>query len=554
MSLTPDGYVGEPDYPDPWTTSRPLEGLRDNATARIVSLSPDVCLTPVGSSVVPIPYPVVDNCGDDENYTPSVRFTRQRAMVMRSNTTCVHGDAPGTRKGVKSGTVGDICEPIGHAAKVRAERSHVIRHLDRFHMNKRNTVGEAIFVRDMARYEAPLDTDPVPGSLFFVEGETYQVAQAFTGTMTDASPSFGPGTSGLQSAGTAEGTQSGTRPSSGTTTPRTGTGTGNGSGLGRRGLLGIILGELARDLSMTPDDRAADARAIGIYNSRAGRVVIRRERLLGGRQPVTNPLDIFSGESWEGKYGIGISGDERVPLANDIMSTLAGRPVDIRTLSDAEMAEILAPFQGLSEAEIEERLAEMEAEAEAAPDPEEDPEPRLPVPFPPGVRIDEDEDPDDCLVGEYSVIYDACTGRGGRTHHIVPDMTYRLVPRRGHSPRTTDDRIPNAPTLNQGMSICLTPAQHSSGPTGIHGRLNGQLDRLGATSPVPGTASMGRILRQSNISVAQTPGLTPECIQLANRMATEQVVSHTGLTAPGRTQRRLPLSDDAIVVLERGHY
>jgi hypothetical protein len=86
-------------------------------------------------------------------------------MVLRSNTTHVHGDEPGVGKGIKSGTVGDISEPIGHAPQVRAEGSPVIRHLDRFWMNRRNTQGEAIFVRDMKPYQAPKDDYPLPGSL-----------------------------------------------------------------------------------------------------------------------------------------------------------------------------------------------------------------------------------------------------------------------------------------------------------------------------------------------------------------------------------------------------
>jgi hypothetical protein len=168
MSLPPpsDTYIGEPRYPAPWTTKKPREGLRDNDAARIVSLAPDVCKSPT----VPVPYPIVDFCGHDENYTPSVRFTSQKAMVLRSNTTHVHGDEPGVGKGIKSGTVGDISEPIGHAPQVRAEGSPVIRHLDRFWMNKRNTVGEAIFVRDTKTYEAPRDDDPVPGSLRHEDG------------------------------------------------------------------------------------------------------------------------------------------------------------------------------------------------------------------------------------------------------------------------------------------------------------------------------------------------------------------------------------------------
>jgi Domain of unknown function (DUF4150) len=161
MNIPADNYIGEPGYPSPWTTTLPREGLRDNDAARIVSLAPDVCKSPK----VPVPYPVVDFCGHDANYTPSVRFTTQKAMVLRSHTTHVHGDEPGVGKGVKSGTVGGICEPIGHASQIRAEGSPVIRHLDRFYMNNRNTFGEAIFVRDMGVYPAPKLTDPVPGSL-----------------------------------------------------------------------------------------------------------------------------------------------------------------------------------------------------------------------------------------------------------------------------------------------------------------------------------------------------------------------------------------------------
>ena len=164
MSVPDDDYVGEPEYPAPWATRRPREGMRDTDAARIVSLSPDVCLTPVGSSAVPVPYPIVDFAGHDENYTASVRFTSNKSMVLRSNTTHVHGDAPGVKKGVKSGTVGARCHPIEHAAQVRAEGSPVIRHLDRCHMNDRNTVGECQFVRDTGTYEPPEDTDPVPGS------------------------------------------------------------------------------------------------------------------------------------------------------------------------------------------------------------------------------------------------------------------------------------------------------------------------------------------------------------------------------------------------------
>lgn len=205
MSLPPpqDMYGGEPQYPSPWTTRKPREGLRDNDSAHIICLAPDVCKTPVGSSIVPIPYQIVDYCGHDALYTDSVRFTSQKVMVLRAHTTHVHGDKPGEARGIKSGTVEDICEPVGHAAHVRAEGSPVIRHLDRFKMNNGNTEGEAIFIRDTGVYAAPLDTDPVRGSLAFANAEytslpgsmsnpralppgSYQVAQNAGGSVIDA--------------------------------------------------------------------------------------------------------------------------------------------------------------------------------------------------------------------------------------------------------------------------------------------------------------------------------------------------------------------------------
>ncbi len=118
-----------------------------------------MCKTPIGSALVPIPYGIHARPADDENYTSTVRFTRQKAMVLRSNTTCCYGDEPGTGKGIKSGTVMDICEPLAHSSNVRAEGSHIIRHLDRCYMNKKNCFGEALFIEDTDTYGGKHDAD-----------------------------------------------------------------------------------------------------------------------------------------------------------------------------------------------------------------------------------------------------------------------------------------------------------------------------------------------------------------------------------------------------------
>lgn len=334
MSLPPptDNYIGEPQYPSPWTTTKPREGLRDTDAARICSLAPDVCKTPIGSSTPPIPYPVVDYCGHDIGYAESVRFTGQKAMVFRSMTSHVHGDAPGKALGVKSGTVGKRCHPIEHAKWVRAEGSHVIRHLDKFWMNDRNTRGEAVFVRDTKSYAAPEDNDPVPGSLKLTDGSAI-------------SPSFGPPSqlamSSLSAAANAA-TATGVPSSAGTKT------TTNSPSVTvpfwlRAGIWAV--NEIKRDMSMSDAAKATEIRALNTIFSSYGQQAIIDQKLLGGRTPITSVGEmsrVFSPSEWQGKYGLFVGSDERIPLANDILSAAAGRPIDVRAITDEEARQILA--------------------------------------------------------------------------------------------------------------------------------------------------------------------------------------------------------------------
>ncbi|MGO8095120.1 PAAR-like domain-containing protein [Rhizobium leguminosarum] len=557
MSIPRDNYVGEPDYPATWTTRQPREGLRDLDEAKIVSLSPDVCLTPVGSSVVPIPYPIVDYCGHDKDYTPSVRFTGKKAMVMRSRTTHVHGDAPGTRKGVKSGTVENVCEPIGHADQVRAESSHVTRHLDRFWMNNRNTQGEAIFVRGTETYAPPKDDDPVRGSLRASGSDESRVAsdaspeplimgaqyaQANVGTMTGVG-------GGVPVGGTTRGATT-TAPST-TQTPTAGSQIGS-QVLKRLGIWGRAASLVLDDLSKSQAEKAAEARAFQTILSGPGDYVMTQNRLLGGRQHVSNPLDMFNSSAWEGKYGLIINDSERVPLANDILSTLAGKPMDVRTMSDAEVQGVLSPFQGLSDDQIEQKLKEM-TEARKKEEEEQKPKPVPPPPLDPGsnTRID-DKKKKECLIGPYDEIFAPCTARGGKTHHVVPDMVYRLGDRAG---KVTTERVPNAPTEGQGESICLTSDEHSNknDSGGVHEHTRKEF--AGIDHPeFPGTAPMGRILQRSQAALMQTKDIDKVCAEAANARAEAQVRAKTGLRAPGRIKEK-PLPSGRIAdVLRNGRY
>ena len=135
--------------------TRPPEGIHDKDEARVCSIVPDVCLTPCGNTMVAIPYNIYDLHGHDQKYTPTVRYRGFAAMVLRSNTTHVHGDEAGTGGGIVSGTHGGICEPIGHEPTVRCEGSPAIRDGDLCWMNNRNTIGKCVLVRDTSCNELP---------------------------------------------------------------------------------------------------------------------------------------------------------------------------------------------------------------------------------------------------------------------------------------------------------------------------------------------------------------------------------------------------------------
>src|SRR5262249_53759904 len=99
-----------------------------------------------GPSMVPVAYQIIATFSPVVGTTPTVRFTGQEAFTLRSRILQVRGDEPGVGGGVQSGTFAPsaICEPITSSTKVRAEKSHVVRHDDTFKMNTGNTTGKAV--------------------------------------------------------------------------------------------------------------------------------------------------------------------------------------------------------------------------------------------------------------------------------------------------------------------------------------------------------------------------------------------------------------------------
>jgi hypothetical protein len=84
--------------------SLPLEGSRDTGDGILISIYPDVCLTPVGGVMVAIPYTIFAYQSDDANTAATVRQTSLRSHTSASLITHCYGDEAGTGGGVISGT------------------------------------------------------------------------------------------------------------------------------------------------------------------------------------------------------------------------------------------------------------------------------------------------------------------------------------------------------------------------------------------------------------------------------------------------------------------
>lgn len=116
-------------------------GARRCARQIVICASPSVNKTPMGNSTPPVPYPVQHDLSEALEISPNVRFNKQPAFTLASNTQKVQGDAAGTAKGIKSGTVSAEAGPIEHSGSVRVNGQWIVRCGDKFYMNHKNTTG-----------------------------------------------------------------------------------------------------------------------------------------------------------------------------------------------------------------------------------------------------------------------------------------------------------------------------------------------------------------------------------------------------------------------------
>ena len=100
---------------------------------------PDVCRTPVGNTVVPIPYTNVALSKDTANGSKSVSVDGNPIMLKGSVFSKSTGGEAGTAKGISSGTTCDVATFHNYSFDVKIEGRNVCRRLDPMTSNKGNT-------------------------------------------------------------------------------------------------------------------------------------------------------------------------------------------------------------------------------------------------------------------------------------------------------------------------------------------------------------------------------------------------------------------------------
>lgn len=111
-------------------------GARKNSIFIVVNMVPDVCKTPMGPNMVPIPYPIVGNLGDSGGVIPTVKFNGDPVYVLSDSVVPkVTGNEPGTGGGIKSGVNKGKVRATGSSGSVKAGGKYVVRHGDEAEMN-----------------------------------------------------------------------------------------------------------------------------------------------------------------------------------------------------------------------------------------------------------------------------------------------------------------------------------------------------------------------------------------------------------------------------------
>lgn len=123
------------------TTFANSRGIAHKGSGGVSIVGPDVCKTPVGSAVVPIPYPNIGKASDTSKGPKSVKTDKKMPMVKKAVYSTSTGDEPGVQKGIVSGKTKGECEFMMYSFDVKFEGKNVCRMGDPLFHNKKNIMG-----------------------------------------------------------------------------------------------------------------------------------------------------------------------------------------------------------------------------------------------------------------------------------------------------------------------------------------------------------------------------------------------------------------------------
>lgn len=123
------------------TTFSNTRGIAHKGSGGMSTVFPDVCKTPVGSAVVPIPYPNIGQAADTSKGPKTVLTDGKMPMVKEAQYSKSSGDEAGTVKGVVSSDQMGVCEFMMYSFDVKFEDKNVCRLGDPLFHNKKNIMG-----------------------------------------------------------------------------------------------------------------------------------------------------------------------------------------------------------------------------------------------------------------------------------------------------------------------------------------------------------------------------------------------------------------------------
>jgi hypothetical protein len=105
---------------------------------------PDVCNTPSGPSMVPVPYPNVAQLATATGTASTVTAGGKAVIVKSSEIPTSSGDEAGSGGGVTSGTTTGKCTFTSASGTVFAEGTEVVRQFDQTEQNDGNAQGQVM--------------------------------------------------------------------------------------------------------------------------------------------------------------------------------------------------------------------------------------------------------------------------------------------------------------------------------------------------------------------------------------------------------------------------